>query len=193
MPRRTSCWRSEKSQTLLRNFQGMTTGKQCELIGIGPSAISQLDQAFAQNCKTTAIWRDAVARDFAIERGIRLSSDDRLRRELMQQLYGYGIIDKRALESRFDILFDQYFAEELPRVRILAEEGLVVIDSASIRMTTPLGRLLARVVAAAFDRYLPADACQKRAAGESILESRLGVPEPTADARAANVAIHPGR
>jgi hypothetical protein len=41
---------AHKSRTLQRNFQGMTTGKQCELIGLGPSAISQLEHAFAQNC-----------------------------------------------------------------------------------------------------------------------------------------------
>ena len=43
-------------------------------------------------------------------------------------------------------------------MRALAEELLVDIDQSSIRSTTPLGRLLVRVVAAAFDRYLPSDA-----------------------------------
>jgi oxygen-independent coproporphyrinogen III oxidase len=149
---------AHKTQTLQRNFQGMTTGKQCELIGLGPSAISQLENAFAQNWKTTAEWRRVVATDFAIERGLRLSRDDRLRRELMQQLYGYGTIDRRALEARFGISFEEYFAEEMTRVRVLAEEVLVVIEDETIRLTIPLGRLLVRVVAAAFDRYLPAGA-----------------------------------
>jgi oxygen-independent coproporphyrinogen-3 oxidase len=144
--------------TLQRNFQGMTTGKACELIGLGPSAISQLDHAFAQNDKSTAVWRKAVDDDFAIERGLRLSDDDRLRRELMQQLYGYGVIDRRALESRFGIAFDDYFAAELSRMRLLVEEGLVTVDDEAIRLTAPLGRLLVRVVAAAFDHYLPPNA-----------------------------------
>jgi hypothetical protein len=38
---------------------------------------------------------------------------------------------------------------------------LVTFDKETIRLTAPLGRLLVRVVAAAFDRYLPADAFQK--------------------------------
>jgi oxygen-independent coproporphyrinogen III oxidase len=153
--------RARDNQTLQRNFQGMTTGKSCELIGLGPSAISQLDTAFAQNHKTTAAWGAALEAGLATERGLRLSHDDRLRRELMQQLYGYGVIDKRSLAAKFGVDFDEYFAEELTRARALAEEGLVVVESDSLRLTSPLGRLLVRVVAAAFDRYLPADAFQK--------------------------------
>jgi oxygen-independent coproporphyrinogen-3 oxidase len=152
---------AHEAQTLQRNFQGMTTGKQCELIGLGPSAISQLEHAFAQNFKTTAEWRQAVATDFACERGLHLDDDDRLRRELMQQLYGYGVIDKTDLAATFTVNFDEYFAPELKRMHILAEEGLVTLDDAAIRLTAPLGRLLVRVVAAAFDRYLPADAFLK--------------------------------
>jgi oxygen-independent coproporphyrinogen-3 oxidase len=79
----------------------------------------------------------------------------------MQQLYGYGVVDGRVLAAKFGIAFAEYFAEELRRVRVLAEEGLVVIQEETIRLTTPLGRLLVRVIAAAFDRYLPDDAFQK--------------------------------
>jgi oxygen-independent coproporphyrinogen-3 oxidase len=149
---------AHREQTLHRNFQGMTTGKACELIGLGPSAISQLDRAFAQNIKTSAEWRQAAQSDFTTERGLRLSLDDRVRRELMQQLYGYGVVSKRSLEDRFGIEFDSYFSGELRRAQRLVEEGLVVLLADAIRLTAPLGRLLVRVVAAVFDHYLPPDA-----------------------------------
>jgi oxygen-independent coproporphyrinogen-3 oxidase len=153
--------KAHKGRTLQRNFQGMTTGKQCELIGLGPSAISQLEHAFAQNLKTSAEWREAVVRGFAVERGLRLSHDDRFRRELIQQLYGYGVIDRQALEARFGVSFAEYFAAELTQLQVLVAEGLVEVDERTIRLTAPLGRLLVRVVAAVFDCYLPADAFQK--------------------------------
>ena len=149
---------AHREQTLHRNFQGMTTGNPCELIGLGPSAISQLDGAFAQNIKTSAEWRQATRSDFTTERGLRLSREDRVRRELMQQLYGYGVVGKRALEDRFGIEFDSYFLNELGRARRLVEEGLVVLSADAVRLTSPLGRLLVRVVAAVFDQYLPHDA-----------------------------------
>jgi oxygen-independent coproporphyrinogen III oxidase len=146
---------ASKHATLHRTFQGMTTGKDLDLIALGPSAISQLDDAFAQNVKASADWRAAAAEDFATERGLRLSADDRLRRELLQQLYGYGAIDKRSLEERFDITFDEYFAGERGRLADLVGQGLVEPEADVIRLAEPLGRLLVRVVAAVFDRYLP--------------------------------------
>jgi oxygen-independent coproporphyrinogen-3 oxidase len=141
--------------SLQRTFQGMTTGKGLDVIGLGPSAISQLEGAYAQNYKATANWHKAASEDFATERGLRLSNDDRLRRELMQQLYGHGAIGKRALEERFGITFDDYFAEELQRLQEPIDGGIAEHKDEAVRLTWPLGRLLVRVVAAVFDRYLP--------------------------------------
>jgi oxygen-independent coproporphyrinogen-3 oxidase len=47
---------ARQSGTLQRNFQGMSTGKGLDLIGLGPSAISMLDNAYAQSVKTTEKW-----------------------------------------------------------------------------------------------------------------------------------------
>src|SRR5262249_41692638 len=99
-----------------------------------------------------------VEGEFATERGLSLSPDDRLRRELMQQLYGHGWIDKRDLEKRFGVVFDDGFAGELQRLREPEGQGLVTVDADAIRLTAPLGRLVVRVVAAVFDRSLPPDA-----------------------------------
>jgi oxygen-independent coproporphyrinogen-3 oxidase len=151
----------------------MTTGKGLDVLGLGPSAVSQLDDAYAQNRKGSAAgWEKAVGRDLATERGVRLTADDRLRRELLQQLYGYGRIDKRALEERFGIPFDAYFADELQRLQELVGEGLVVVEADAVRVAAPLGRLLVRVVGAVFDRYLPPDAFREGLAPHQ--SSRVG-------------------
>jgi oxygen-independent coproporphyrinogen-3 oxidase len=158
--------------SLRRNFQGMTTGGELDLLGLGPSAISQLDTAFAQNVKTTAAWCEAVGTGLAVERGLRLTAEDRLRRELLQQLYGHGIVRKRELEARFPIAFDDHFADELRRLRQLAGEGLIEMDNEELRVTAPLGRLLLRVVAAVFDAYLRPDAFRAGLAAHQ--SSRVG-------------------
>ena len=103
---------------------------------------------------------------------MRLTEDDRLRRELLQQLYGYGHIDKRALEERFGIPFGAYFADELRRLQDLVGEGLVVVEADAVRLAAPLGRLLVRVVATVFDRYLPPDAFREGLAPHQ--SSRVG-------------------
>ena len=158
--------------TLRRNFQGMTTGRDLEILGLGPSAISQLACAYAQNAKTTVQWQSLVSAAPATVRGLRLSADDCLRRELLQDLYCYGLVDKRRLERRFAIDFDTIFAEEMTRLDELEEIGLVWRDADHIGVTTPLGRLLLRVVAAVFDRYLPPEAY--RTGIEPQLASKVG-------------------
>ncbi len=163
---------ARRQGALRRTFQGMTTGKGLDVIGLGPSAISQLDGAYAQNHKATADWQRAVSEDLATERGLRLSDDDRLRRELMQQLYGHGVIDKRSLEEGFGIVFDDYFADELKRLHELIDEGIAENDDEAVRLTEPLGRLLVRIVAAVFDRYLPPAAFREGLAPQQ--SSRVG-------------------
>jgi oxygen-independent coproporphyrinogen III oxidase len=164
--------RALREGSLRRTFQGMTTGKPLDVLGMGPSAISQLQDAFAQNVKASADWGEAVGRDLAVKRGLRLSTDDRVRRELLQQLYGYGAIDKRALERGFGVVFDEYFADELGRLRELREAGLVLLGADAVRLRGALGRLLVRVVAAVFDRYLPPGAFREGLASRP--SSRIG-------------------
>jgi oxygen-independent coproporphyrinogen-3 oxidase len=161
-----------RNGSLRRTFQGMTTGKDLDILGLGPSAISQLDGGYAQNRKTSTEWRDAVANDLATERGLHLDFDDRLRREVMQQLYGHGHIDRQVLEERFAVTFDDYFASELRQLERLVENGLVCPIQDTIRVTEPLGRLLVRVVAAVFDRYLPPEAFHEGLSPQ--LASRVG-------------------
>jgi len=161
-----------RNGSLRRTFQGMTTGKRLDIHGLGPSAISHLDNAFAQNFKGDAAWRQAVATELATERGLRLDFDDRLRRELMQQLYGHGKLDKQALEQLFGVTFDSYFASELQRLEHIVADGLVQCTEHSICLTEPLGRLLIRVVAAVFDRYLPLHAYREGLPPETA--SRVG-------------------
>jgi oxygen-independent coproporphyrinogen-3 oxidase len=163
---------AHRAGTLRRTFQGMTTGKGLDVLGLGPSAISQLDDAYAQNVKTSAEWGRALRHDLATERGLTLTADDRLRRELLQQLYGHGAIEKRSLEAQFAIVFDEYFADELRRLDELAAEGLVVVGRDALRLTAPLGRLLVRVVAAVFDRYLPRNAFREGLPAE--MASKVG-------------------
>jgi oxygen-independent coproporphyrinogen-3 oxidase len=163
---------ARRKDSLQRTFQGMTTGKGLDLIGIGPSAITMLDHAYAQNVKASDDWFPAVQVDLPVERGLHLSDDDRLRRELLQQLYGHGRVRKRSLESMFGITFDEYFSDELRRLDDLVSEGLVETHADEIQLTAPLGRLLARVTAAVFDRYLPREAYREGL--PSHLASKVG-------------------
>ena len=145
---------AQKNRTLHRNFQGYTTKAGADLYGMGVSAISSIGGAYAQNRREVPAYQQTIGtRGIATMRGYRLSADDLLRRAVIGRLLCHTLIPKHEIERDFSIRFDEYFAPELQRLEEARDAGLVVLDSAEIRVT-PLGRIFIRNVAMAFDRYL---------------------------------------
>jgi oxygen-independent coproporphyrinogen-3 oxidase len=145
---------SQQNRTLHRNFQGYTTKAGADLYGMGITAISGIQNAYAQNQRDIPSWEKAVAeRGIATMRGYHLSDDDRLRRAVISRLLCHTIVLKDEISREFAIDFDHHFAEELRRLEPFREDGLVILDSNEIR-TTWLGRIFIRNLAMIFDPYL---------------------------------------
>ena len=146
--------RAQERGSLHRNFMGYTTHADSDLIGLGVSAISHIGDSFSQNPRDLASWQIAVDEGhLPVFRGMRLDDDDLLRADLIQQLMCQGEIPVAALERRYAIEFDDYFAEALRRLQPLSDDGLVRREAGRIVVTTR-GRLLLRNIAMCFDRYL---------------------------------------
>ena len=139
---------------LHRNFMGYTTHADSDLIGLGVSAISHIGDSFSQNPRDIFSWQNALDEGhLPVFRGMHLSEDDQLRSDLIQQWMCQGEIPIGALERRYGIDFDAYFATSLERMQPLVDDGLVRRDADAIRATAQ-GRLLLRNIAMCFDRYL---------------------------------------
>ncbi len=137
--------------TLQRNFQGYSTHGECDLVGLGVSAIGHVDDCYAQNERGLPDYYEALGRGrLPIARGLVLGEDDVLRAEIIQSVMCRNALDFDAIERRFDIHFEERFARELERVNVLAADGLVTLAPRGFTVT-PRGRLLLRVVAMAFD------------------------------------------
>ncbi len=140
--------------TLHRNFMGYTTHADSDLIGLGVSAISHIGDSFSQNSRDLASWEIALDEGrLPVFRGMHLSEDDQIRADLMQNLMCQGEVPATALERRYGIRFESYFADAIRKLEPLVADGLVRIEPGSIKVTAP-GRLLLRNVAMCFDRYL---------------------------------------
>jgi oxygen-independent coproporphyrinogen-3 oxidase len=142
---------------LHRNFQGYTTGGDLDLVGIGPSAISQFQHLSSQNERNLWAWQRALAEGrLPVERGVRVHDPLVLLRR--------GII--RDLMCRFQVeLPEEGFEEEWAELAELQADGLVrcqpTAEGRRVEVTE-LGRWLIRTVAAVFDPEQGQRACGSR-------------------------------
>jgi len=148
--------RALEDRTLRRNFMGHTTQAGVDLIGVGPSAISELRDSYAQSHRDLPGWEAAVeAHGLATLRGHRLSRDDAERRWVIGRLMCHGEVRAAEFEAEFGRPFAHVYAKELAALAPMVDDGLVTRDADGSLVVTPLGRLLVRNIAMVFDAYLP--------------------------------------
>lgn len=145
---------AQREGILHRNFQGYTTQGECDLLGLGVSAISMLGDNYAQNQKDLKTYYAQVEQQgHALWRGLVLSADDCLRRDVIKTLICNFQLNYAQIEQQYSIDFSTYFAEDLQLLAPMAEDGLVEITQSGIQVTAR-GRLLIRNICMCFDVYL---------------------------------------
>jgi oxygen-independent coproporphyrinogen III oxidase len=146
---------AQEAGTLHRTFQGYTTHAGTDLVGLGVSAVSMFDRAYAQNVKGLPPYYAAVnAGRLPTERGLSLTDEDVLRRDVIGQLMCNFTLDRAAVEERFGISFADHFADAFDTLAELEALGVAVVGPERIEVTER-GRPFVRNVAMAFDAYLP--------------------------------------
>ena len=146
--------RAQSEGHLHRNFQGYSTRSECDLVGMGVSAISKIGDCFAQNHKEISSWSAAVdAGELPVWRGLSLNPEDLLRQSLIDSIMCQGRLDFTDYENRYHIDFKDYFATEMARLELQAADGLIELEEDGLQVT-PSGHLLLRHVAMVFDQYL---------------------------------------
>ena len=146
--------RAQREGALQRNFQGYSTHGECDIVGLGVSAIGRIGESYSQNARDlTGYYAALDAGRLPVARGLELDEDDLIRRALIGELMCHGQLDTRAFGARHRLVFGEYFRDELRRLRQLAADGLVEMDVRHIRVTSK-GRLLLRIIAMCFDAYL---------------------------------------
>ncbi len=146
--------RAQRGGTLHRNFQGYSTRKGLDLLGVGVTAIGELDGGYAQNLKTLPDYEAALrAGRLPTARGCVRTPDDRIRYDVIMELICHFRLDTDAVARKYAIDFDRYFAKELERLREFQNDGLVTRDGARIIVSWQ-GRFVIRNICMIFDAYL---------------------------------------
>ena len=139
---------------LHRNFMGYTTIADTQMIGIGPSAISFVGDAYAQNEKRLAKhYRALEHAGFSTTAGMALSEDDLIRRWTIESIMCNGHVLYAAFSDRHGVAFERYFEDEAIALMALEADGIIRMGTDGIEVTSA-GRLFVRNVAMVFDAYL---------------------------------------
>lgn len=143
---------AQEKGRLRRGVGGYSSHGHCDLIGLGLGAISQLGDLYTQNCDDPRRYQARLAGgQLPVLRGLHCDADDRVRRAVIETLLCDFELEFKAVETRFNLVFRDYFAAAWPGLEQLAGEGLIALEERGIDIL-PAGRLLAPAVCRVFDR-----------------------------------------
>jgi oxygen-independent coproporphyrinogen-3 oxidase len=153
---------AKRQGRLHRNFQGYSTQPDCDVIGLGVSAISRVGATYSQNAKSLPDYFDLLRQgQLPVVRGLALTRDDLLRRAVIMALMCQGRVEFESIELAHLVDMRSCFSSEFSALQVLADSGLVTLDARAIEVT-PVGWYVVRALAMVFDRHLRADAARER-------------------------------
>ena len=146
--------RASREGGLRRDFMGYTTRTTPNLLGFGMSAIGEVAGRFIQNVPRTGRYqRDLDQGELPVERGHRLTDDDKARRRAILRLMCNLDLPYRMLPAPAD--------DSTARLQPLVHDGLLAQTWEGYEVTA-LGRWFLRNIAMSLDAYLPQQVAEAR-------------------------------
>ncbi len=143
-----------KEGRLIRNFMGYAVAAGSDLLGFGPSAISNVAGVYSQNEKILTKWeRDIAEGRFSVHKGHRLDGEDLMRRWLIHELMGTFELRWDDLRARYGVDGPVHFAGAIEELKAEEPFGTVEVREEGV-FITPLGRRFVRNIVQPFDGYL---------------------------------------
>ncbi len=141
------------TKALRRNFQGYTVWPAEDLIGFGVTSIGHVEGAYFQNVKELSEYYQAIdERRLPTFRGKILSSEDRMRRWVIERLMCDFVLDKRVFQEQFGLCFDETFVKERRLLEPYFGYGFLE-DSPDVLRVLGQGELFIRNISCCFDAY----------------------------------------
>ncbi len=153
---------AKKEGRLHRNFQGYSIEPEGDLLAFGVSSIGKVGATYSQNAKTLAQYTDMLeAGLIPVVKGLTLTRDDELRREVIMSIMCQGELDFLSLEKTYGIEAQEFFAAEIIKLSELERQGLLAMKEHGFTVT-PLGWYFVRAIAMVFDEYLSVEQDQNK-------------------------------
>lgn len=149
--------KAQSEGKLQRNFQGYSTSRANFLVAMGVSSISNGENYFAQNARQLDAYYAALDKGvLPVDKGLQVSDDDKKHRAVIMSIISNLQLDIAAWEDRFDDDFFQCFADVIPELQQMENDGILQFDRWKISVTDS-GRAMLRNICMLFDAYSHGD------------------------------------
>ncbi len=149
-----SLTKAMKNRTMKREFIGFSSHGCDTLFGIGPSSTLKTSYAYYQNTCNLETYANSISKGrFPIQKSYRMSSDDLVRREIIESILCEDRVGLKKVEAKYQIDFNSYFSEEIQGLQHFVQDEMVEFTSGDIQIT-PLGKIFNRHICKEFDRFL---------------------------------------
>lgn len=143
-----------KNKKLNRNFMGYSTHRGADVLGLGVSAVSSLNNIYVQNETDLEIYKERISSEgLSICKGVKRNLDDQMRGALIEEILCNGSVQFKEFEEQWNVDFLKFFHEELRSLNDMVSDGLVELNSDRL-LVTNLGKFFYRNIASVFDAYL---------------------------------------
>jgi len=137
------------------NSLGTVTAEALNFVAVGSSAHGALgDDYYYQNYYEHDLYQGALDKgEFPVYRGMKLSDEDKLRRDVIKQIRTYFTVDFSKINSKYNIDFRRHFEKELVLVEEFERDLLLKIENDKLTLTE-LGQHFSPQVCSVFDKYI---------------------------------------
>ncbi len=151
---------AQEDGTLQQGIQGYSTSANCDTLGFGVSAVSQLGNLYYHNSHDINSYQTACRnQQLPPATGVLCTKKDQIHRAVIQALTCQFEVNFSVIEQCFAIDFASYFAAQWPQLLRMQSNGLLELSEQKLNITAP-GRLYTLTVCQLFDDYLAQDTNQ---------------------------------
>jgi len=135
------------------NALGVTTGDYSDVIAVGPNSTSTIGNYYSQNLYFNEGYYDKLKNgNLPIYRGYELNKDDLIRREVIQTIRNFGVINYQELGEKLKIDFKKYFMNEIESLKEFEKDGILIQNQEGFKITK-VGKEFVLYVCSKFDKY----------------------------------------
>ena len=132
-----SWWRAQSVDRLYWTLLGYSELQNPDVIGIGPGALSAVCEFYGINATSLPVYSARVDDGILpIVQGTELEDNDVLRREIISMILASSCIRVLAIENKWGIRFEHFFAGECALLRTFEQNNWLQWDGDSIEIKT---------------------------------------------------------